>query len=159
MEVLMVHFKDTSSRRHPTCRARYKGPGLTLIALIFLILFPYTFSFGDGGATFTLYNATSYYLHAVINGKPYTYIAPGGSVQSDVGFGGVIADVSYSPGQNIKGKGSKSFDVQISTTTSGTGSSTCSDNNRSKTCTSSTESESNTVIAPISWTITSADLQ
>jgi hypothetical protein len=57
------------------------------------------------GATFTLVNNTSSYLHAVINTIPTVYLAPGGVVNDDAGgLGNVSVEVHYSPGPAGQGE-------------------------------------------------------
>jgi hypothetical protein len=129
---------------------------VTTILEILLLLLPYTVSFGDAGSSFTLVNSTPHYLHAVINGKPYLYIAPHGWAVYDLGpYAGVTVDVTYSPGQNMKGWISKSFNVEINTIADR--SSTCSNSNGQRTCSSTTEAS--TSVSPITWTVQPSDFQ
>jgi hypothetical protein len=136
------------------------GVSLSTLLTVFLLLLPYTVSFGGSGTNFTLINGTSRYLHAVINGQQYLYIAPSARVDYESGsLTGVTADVAYSPGQGIKGKATKSFAVSIQTV--GGEASTCSSNNsgHANTCSSSTEASTTTTVGPISWTVLPADLR
>lgn len=124
-----------------------------VIVALLIVLWPYAVSFGDQGVAFTLANRTQYYLHAVVNNTSYVYIAPGGVVtyQSDT-FSNVVVEVTYSPGQSVKGRTSKTFEPVRQDTA--TRSNNCSDNNGD--CHSTTSFSSS--VSPLSWDIAASDL-
>jgi predicted porin len=139
-------------------RALTGNPGGNLrkfeaMATLLIALWPYALSFGDQGVGFTLTNRTPYYLHAIVNNTSYVYVAPGGAVtyQSDT-FSDVIVEVTYSPGQSIVGKASKTFAPVHQETA--TRSNDCSNNNND--CHSTTSYSSS--VSPMSWDITVSDL-
>ncbi|MBI1805062.1 MAG: hypothetical protein HY033_08890 [Ignavibacteriae bacterium] len=146
-------FKSTLAQPHdhPVKPSGHRVRKLVTALTILVVLWPYTVSFGDEGVSFTLINRTSHYLHAVINGKSFVYIAPGGVVAYQLdAYANVTADVSYSPGQDIKGKTSKTFQAVVVDSYSND----CSDNGHGNTC-GSTGSKS---VSPITWTVTPSDL-
>ena len=162
----MFRKKSIQSEDQRVAHSRYPGSRFTTIVAILLVLLPYSLSFGDDQTTFTLINNTPYFLHAVINGKAYLYIAPYGNVVSDINaYSGATATVTYSPGQNIKGKATREFTVEIQTSSNYSGSrgSDCSNNNRNSDCSSSSSTAASTTttttINPISWTVVPSDLQ
>ncbi len=129
---------------------------LSLIVII-AFLWPYSFSVGATGATFTLVNRTGYYLHAVVNNKSSVYIAPGTVVTYDVSrFASIVAEVQYSPGQDVKGSAIRSFPIVVHSSSSSKTSNDCSNSNN---CTSTTESSGTESADPVTWTVTEADLQ
>jgi len=118
-----------------------------------IVLWPYAISFSDQEMNFTLINQTPYYLHVTINNDSHLYIGPGRVVTEPVsGYGTVIAEVTYSPGQVISGTATKTFQPVRHDVTTGTN--TCTDSGSN--CQSSTSSSS--TIDPISWTVTPADM-
>jgi predicted porin len=123
------------------------------IATLLIVLWPYAVSFSDQGVAFTLSNRTTYYLHATVNNTSYVYIAPGGVVtyQSDT-FSNVVVEVTYSPGQSVTGRASKTFEAVRQDTA--TRSNTCTDNNSD--CHSTTSYSSS--VSPLSWDVTASDL-
>ena len=124
------------------------------------VLWPYAFSFGAEGATFTLVNRTSYYLHAVINNQPSVYIPPGAVVNRNAdGFANIVVDVRYSPGQGVKGSASKSFEIVYhrTSTSSEDIASTC--NQQGNDCDSSTEASVTETADPVQWVVTQSDLK
>ena len=156
----MFRSRSTQSPGRPVEHSGYRSPKLTTMLTILLLLLPYTVSFGDGGLSFTLMNSTSHYLHAMINGKPYLYIAPQCMVAVELStYSGVVAEVAYSPGQGIKGKTSKTFEAVIHTTENANESGTCSSGSGGNTCSSNSATESTTSVSPITWTVEPSDLQ
>ena len=136
---------------------------LVTITAILLVLWPYTASFGDEGVSFTLVNGTSRFLHAVINGKPFVYIAPGAVIVYQLGgYANVTASVSYSPGQNVKGRTTKTFQTVVETVNnySSNHSHDCSGSQSGNTCSSSTEAAgtATTSVRPITWSVAPSDL-
>jgi hypothetical protein len=124
------------------------------LAVLLIVLWPYAASFGDQGAVFTLANRTKHFLHAMINNNPYVYIAPGRVVTYQSGaLSSVVVEVTYSPGQSITGKASKTL-VPVRQETA-TGSNNC--NNTNSNCHSTTGYSSS--VSPMSWDITPADLE
>jgi hypothetical protein len=132
---------------------------LSLIVII-AVLWPYSFSVGATEATFTLVNKTTRYLHAIVNNKPSVYIAPGAVVTYDVsGYGSVVAEVRYSPGQGVKGTVLRSFSIVFHSSSNAESSSNCNNSRGSSTCSSSTESEGTVSADPVIWEVTENDLE
>jgi hypothetical protein len=79
------------------------------VFIILILLFPFTVSFGDAKAVVTVQNRTPYYLHVIMNDKPYLYVRPFGEARQESGH--VLVHVFYSPGQGISGSASKTIDA------------------------------------------------
>jgi hypothetical protein len=123
------------------------------------VLWPYAFSLGAEGATFTLVNRTPYFLHAVINNKPSIYIPPGGVVNYDAnGTANIIVDVRYSPGQGVKGSVLRTFEIVFHTTTTSSGNTSSTCNEQGNDCDTSTESSVTVTADPVTWIVTQSDL-
>lgn len=121
-------------------------------------LWPYTFSFGAAGATFTLVNSTPYYLHVVVNNKTWVYVPPGGVVNHDAGeYANIFAEARYSPGQGARGRVARTFTLVYHTTTNYDErvASTC--NSQGNDCDSSTEANVTVQVDPIVWTVTPSE--
>lgn len=132
-----------------------------IIMTVLAILSPYEVSLSSTGASFTLVNSTEYFLHAVINNESIAYIPPGIAVTRETNsMYTVVAEVTYSPGQDRTGKARRTFQTTVHTTQSGTYTSNqsndCSGSNSSNTCESTTSATgtTSTTIDPITWVIT-----
>ncbi len=153
---------------HQTSAAESSGKGLRawlsrpwIIMAVLAILSPYEVSLGSTGASFTLVNRTAYFLHAVINNEPIVYIPPGAAITRETNsLYVVVAEVTYSPGQDRAAKVLRTFQTTVHTTQSGSYSSNqsndCSGSNGTSTCESSTTATetTNTTIDPITWVVT-----
>ena len=130
---------------------------LAIVLIASSVLWPYTVSFGDTQGAFTLVNDTRYYLHAFINNKSYVYIAPGGVIVHEVSAPAtVFVDVSYSPGQGVEGKASKTFESVLHTFNGSSTDCSSSNSNNINTCNSTTGVTSS--VDPIRWDVTATDL-
>jgi len=47
------------------------------VAVVLIILFPYSISFGSEEVSLTIKNATAYYLHVIMNNESFLYVEPG----------------------------------------------------------------------------------
>lgn len=113
---------------------------------IIVILLPYTVSFGNEDASMTVVNGTTHYIHAIMNNKPFLYIAPNRSAKLVTeGPASVVVEVFYSPGQGISGRATDSFLIGRST--------------KESTCNSNTCETINVPEGPVSWEITPDILQ
>ena len=147
--------KDNGRTRRMRHRLR------TILSLItgVTVLWPYSFSVGAAGATFTLINRTPYFLHAVINNEASAYIAPGAVVNYDAGgMANIAVKVRYSPGQSAKGSTFRSFEIIYHTTGSSSGNTSSTCNQQSNSCDSSVESSVTVTPEPVTWSVTEADL-
>lgn len=134
-------------------------PWMVLAVLAFLA--PYEVSLSSTGASFTLVNRTAYFLHAVINNEPIVYIPPGAAITRETSSQYVVvAEVTYSPGQDRSAKVLRTFQTTVHTTQTGSYSSNqsndCSGSNGTNTCESATNATqtTNTTIDPITWVVT-----
>ena len=136
------------------------NPWSIIVAIILLL--PYAVSFGSDGATFTLVNATHYYLHVVVNGEGIAYIPPSYSLtrQSDDLYA-VVVEVRLSPGQGKKGSAFRTFQTVVHTSETSSESSTqtndCSDGSNTNTCDSNTgvnsERQTSVTVEPVTWIV------
>lgn len=123
---------------------------------ILSVLVPYTVSYGEMEGNFTLVNVTQHYLHVLINNKSYSYIAPGRTIVHEVSASTQInVEVSYSPGQGIRGNVSRSFQILLQTTSGQSTDCSSSRSTQSRSCNSSINSGS--VVLPARWDVTPAD--
>jgi hypothetical protein len=121
-----------------------------LVLLVFLLR--YVVSFASDQVGTTVLNHTPRYLHVVINNKPFLYVAPGSSVETESGLTAFV-EVFYSPGQGISGRAQKELTSTV--TEEHSGSADCS-NNRSNGC--DDETSSSRSASPLLWDVTPSDL-
>ncbi len=117
-------------------------------ALVLSLLFPYTASYSDSGGQITVVNGTERYLHVVIDGKPFLYVQPGGSVSFTGGSGSHAAFAFYAPGQGIAGRGDTVLTISVMY-----GTATCSKTGSTCSCTSSSENDGSTSYTSASWRV------
>ena len=104
-----------------------RSKSATLI-LIFLILLPYSVSIGSEEVRLTVANHTGHFLHVTMNGDPYLYLRPGGSVVFETSTDNqmhIVAVAFYAPAQGIQGRVTEQFtiggEVLVADCTSGGG--------------------------------------
>jgi hypothetical protein len=130
---------------------------IAALAAAVAVLWPYTFSLAGSGTTFTLSNRTRHFLHARLNNESFVYIAPGGSAVLEVTAPtSVSANVRYSPGQDVKGRGERTVDI-AATTTYSEGTTTCNSSSQGEDC-SNTGPSATTAATPGRWDVLPEDL-
>lgn len=144
----------------PTCfgklisgaRCVFKKISFPLVFL--MIIIPITISYGLDSASLRVINSTDYFLHVIIDGNPYLYISPQGSVSYNAeGKTSFHVQAYYSPGQEISGTADSTLDITINPPKTG-----CRDTSDSRgggcECTTTPGS-----ISDAEWDITDQDLQ
>ncbi len=120
--------------------------------IIFLVLASWLLSLSvsyseDFTAPVTVANRTPHYLHVTVNGKSFTYLAPGNSVREQIEAHAVTIHVVYSPGQGKSGSFTGNYPTADIRYTPEHTTSSCSGNDNS-TCTQTTQ-PAQTHITPI----------
>ena len=85
-----------------------------VLLFVFLIL-PLTITFGEDEAKMTVVNKTGHFLHVIMNGDAFLYVAPERSVTYAAESGSdlhMLVDVFYSPGQEVSEETQRSFVVR-----------------------------------------------
>ena len=87
-----------------------------LFLLVLILVLPVRISSDTPGAL-TLINGTEYFVHAIVDGQPHLYLAPGSG--TTIGCDGVYASVTifYAPAQGVDGEVTASVQVRRYTKT------------------------------------------
>jgi hypothetical protein len=80
--------------------------------VIVFLLAGLSVSLGSDKASLTVFNRTNLFLHVVIQGRSFLYIAPGGSAQYETdGPASITVKAFYAPGQGVNGSANRSFRI------------------------------------------------
>lgn len=123
--------------------------------LVFLmIMIPITISYGLDNASLRVTNSTDNFIHVLIDGNPYLYISPNGSITYNAeGKTSFHVQAYYSPGQGVSGSADSTLSIEINPPKTG-----CSETSDSRGggCECTTEPGS---LSDAEWDITELDLQ
>lgn len=94
---LLRRLKDVDRDRRRQALFRVK------VAVLFIVLLPLAVSYSDNKSYLSVSNKTGYYLHVIVDGSPYLYVAPDREVvhESDPKQEFFVR-VFYSPGQEAR---------------------------------------------------------
>lgn len=149
MNVEPYRTSDSTSPRRNAIRKR-----VGFVLLLGTLLIPPTVSVGSNGISVRLVNQTRYYLHVIIDDKPFLYISPGGWASHQSSALSANVRVFYCPGQGISG----SMDRVVSTQLVQNSTADCkSDCNKPNSCI--TENSSSTTVNPVVLYITPDSLR
>jgi len=76
------------------------------------MLLPLAISYSDDTGHLFIVNETAHYLHLIVEGQPYLYVAPGREIVHEFEpQSQLFARVFYSPGQNMTGDITRTLEV------------------------------------------------
>ena len=120
------------------------------LLLVLLLLLPYTASYSESSGRLSVSNETGKYLHVIVNGVPYLYVGPGGTVSVPSDAGSQVVYAFYAPGQEITGSADTVLAIyRIESMVGGCNSqssNTCS-------CSSAPESQNSVSYTSAKWTV------